>query len=214
MIDRQLTVLGIGRATPVFMEVAMDSGYTISSLYHYNGERTGEKVYGHTIEGSFDDLFCSDIKGRQFLLTMGDRKIRKELSEKILASGGIIPTIIHPTALISKFASISSTGVIIYPYCTVQADVELREGVMMETYGIIGHTSKVDAYAFIGPKALVGANTHIKEGAFIGQSSVLISNKAMEIGVMSTVGAGAVVTRPVDDYTTVIGNPARVMKNE
>ncbi|MBX7194414.1 MAG: N-acetyltransferase [Sandaracinaceae bacterium] len=50
--------------------------------------------------------------------------------------------------------------------------------------------------------------THVHEGASIGAGAVIISG--VTIGRFAMVGAGAVVTRDVDDYQLVFGNPARV----
>lgn len=38
---KELHALGIGFTTPVFIEIAIDCGYTIAGLYHYNNDRTG-----------------------------------------------------------------------------------------------------------------------------------------------------------------------------
>lgn len=211
-MEESLVVLGIGCTTPVFMDLAMDAGYRISALYHYNEERTGEEVHGYKIVGSFEDLFSKDIRGKHFLLTMGDMRIRKDLSDKIISRGGVIPTIIHPTAIVSRFARISSKGVIIAPYCIVQADVVLGDGVVMRDSALIGHTTIVGSFSFIGPKSLVGAKMRICEGAFIGQQSLLVSGKVKEVGNKAIVGAGAVVTKSVDNEVIVVGNPARVLQ--
>ena len=47
---------------------------------------------------------------------------------------------------------------------------------------LVCHGTTIGDYVFVGPKALVGAMLNIKEQAFIGQGSILISSKATEIG--------------------------------
>lgn len=87
-MDKQIYILGIGHNTPVFMDLALDCGYYIAGLYHYNDERTGEMDYGYKVLGSFNDLFQQDICQKNFLLTMGDIQIRKTLCGQLLKSGG------------------------------------------------------------------------------------------------------------------------------
>lgn len=210
---KEIIVLGIGHTTPVFVELALDAGFTITSLYHYNGELSHKTLYGFNVEGSFDDLFNTDIQGKYFLLTMGDMRIRRELTERILANGGLVPTIIHPSALVSRFAQISTNGVLIAPNCIVQADVEIGDGVVMRDSALVCHTTKIENYTFIGPKALVGAKMHLNEDVFVGQSALLVSGKVNEVGAQSVIGAGSVVTKPVKEYDTVVGNPAKVLKS-
>lgn len=83
---KKIYALGVGHNTPVFIDLALDCGYEIVGLYHYNGDKTGEVDHGYKILGSFDDLFSrKSLQGLNFLLTMGDSKIRTELSKKIIS---------------------------------------------------------------------------------------------------------------------------------
>ncbi|MBE6291948.1 MAG: transferase [Bacteroidales bacterium] len=206
--------LGVGASTPVFCEIAIACGYEIGGLYHYNSDRNGEVVNGMQILGSFEDLFNTAIEEKNFLLTMGDPKLRHNLSERIIAAGGILPTLIHPTALISPNCTISTEGVIISPMVVVQSNVKIDKGVAIWDMALICHDAIVDSYVFIGPKALVGAAVHVSPFAYIGQAAVLISHKAKEIGCESLVGAGAVVTKSVEEYQVVAGQPARAIKKK
>lgn len=212
MSTKTIYALGVGASTPVFAEIAMACGYVVAGLYHYDETRAGEVVNGMDIIGSFDDLFAQDIKGMNFLLTMGDPKIRKQLSQKILNAGGILPTLIHPTSVISPNATISSCGVVIGPMVVVQSNVEIYDGAVIRDMAMICHNAIVDTHVFIGPKSLVGAFVHIESLAFIGQASVLVSHKAKKIGSNALIGAGAVVVTTVDEYHVVVGQPAKTIK--
>lgn len=211
-MDKQIYVLGVGHSTPLFIEIAEACGYKIAGLYHYNTERTGECDHGYKILGSFEDLFSSNLSKKNFLLTMGDIRIRRHLFEKILGSGGYVPTLIHPTAIISKFSKISNSGVVIGAFIEIQNDTVIKSNVIIWTGALVCHNSEIDDNCFIGPKALVGAYVHIKKDSFIGQASVLVSGKVKSIGVGAFIGAGSVLTRPVDDGVVVAGNPARAIR--
>lgn len=54
------------------------------------------------------------------------------------------------------------------------------------------------------------SNVIIEEGAYIGANAIILPE--IKIGKMSVVGAGAVVTRDVLDYTIVGGVPAKIIK--
>ena len=84
--DKEIYALGIGRNTPVFIDLAEACGYTIAGLYHYNDDRTGEYDHGLKILGSFKDLYQKDtLAGMNFLLTMGDNQIRSDVFYKIIS---------------------------------------------------------------------------------------------------------------------------------
>lgn len=209
---KEIYVLGVGGSTPVFMDFAEACGYKIAGLYHYNSDRTGEYEHGHPILGSFDDLYQSDIKGKMFLLSQGDMKIREEVTNKILKLGGVVPTLIHPTAIVSKYAKVSEEGVAIGANCIVQADAEIKSNAVLRDMALVCHQTTIGNYCFVGPKALVGAHIEVKDFAFIGQDALLVSGKVGTMGANSLLGAGAVLTKGLPANVVAVGNPARVIK--
>ncbi len=207
---KEVYILGIGGSTPVFMELALACGYTIAGLYHYNDDRTGETVYGIPVLGSFNDLYKSDLQGKMFMLSQGDISIRYEVTNKIKELGGLIPTIIHPSATVSPYATVSDDGVIIGGGCIIQAEAEIKPHAVLWDQALVCHQSVIGNYCFVGPKALIGAHIVVDDFAFIGQASLLVSGKVDRVGMHSIVGAGAIVTKEVPDDVLVVGSPARV----
>ena len=210
---KEIYALGIGHATPLFIELAEACSYKVAGLYHYNDQRTGEIDHGFEVLGSFSDLFQSDVKDKHFVLTMGDMLIKQNVSTKLIKMGGVLPSLIHPSAIVSRFATISDNGVLIGSQCEIHSDSTIAEGCVLWPRVTIGHDCCINKYVFMGPNAYVGAYTKIGERAFIGQCSVLISGKAKEVGGNALIGAGALVTKPVPAGAIVAGHPARVIKN-
>ena len=130
---KELYALGVGHSTPLFIEIAEAAGWKVAGLYHYNEERTGEFDHGYEILGSFEDLYKRDLKGLNFLLTMGDMRIRKQVSENLIAVGGCIPSIIHSSARVSRFAKIAEQGVIIGDGVELQSDVLVGDNVIIRS---------------------------------------------------------------------------------
>lgn len=85
---REIYALGIGHSTPLFIEIAEAAGWRVAGLYHYNDERTGEMDHGFKILGSFKDLYEKDLSKMNFLLTMGDMQIRKQVADNLFVRGG------------------------------------------------------------------------------------------------------------------------------
>lgn len=210
---KEIYALGIGGSSFKMIDLANACGYEVIGLYHYNNERTGQFDHGYRILGSFDDLFEQDIKDKNFLLTMGDMNIRKSLSGKIISKGGLVPTLVHPSAEISQFALISPLGVIVDSQTVIQADCVIDEGVYICSHSMICHQTHLEAYVFVAPHALIGARLNIRDFVFVGQNATLISTKVKEIGSHTIVGAGAVVTKELPSHVVVVGNPARIIKS-
>lgn len=209
---KEIFALGVGHSTPLFIEIAEAAGWHVAGLYHYNDERTGQMDHGFKILGSFDDLYHKDIKGLSFMLTMGEMSIRKQICERLTANGGLVPTIIHPLATISRFSSISNNGVLVGNGVEIQNDVVIGDNTVLRTDVTVCHNTLIKSNVFIGPKALVGAYITINELAFIGQGAVLVSGKAESIGYNSIIGAGSVVTKPIPESVIAVGSPAQVIK--
>ena len=201
--------------TPVFIDLALDCGYTIAGLYHYNNERTGEFDHGFQIIGSFDDLFAQkDLIGKNFLLTMGDSNIRESLAKRITSLGGKVPTLIHPTAVISRFAQISPNGVYISAFSFVQADSIVGDNTVILSHVNISHTTTIGKGCFIAGCATVGAYTVVEDHVFIGQGALSISAKVRRIGSNSYIGARSLITKDIPENVIVAGSPAKILNTK
>ena len=206
---KQIYALGVGHNTPVCIDLALSLGYEIVGLYHYTEGRTGEKDHGYKILGTFDDLFQEDLHGKNFLLTMGDGRIRAELQQRILAAGGEVPTLIHPSAVISHFAKIHPQGVYISPFTYVQADSEIETGSVLLSHVNISHNTHIGQYCFVAGGSHIGAYTDMKDYVFVGQGVLSISDKVKTIGEGAYIGAGSLLTHDVPAGVKVMGRPAK-----
>lgn len=212
-MEKEVYALGIGHNSPVFIDIAEACGYRVQGLYHYNDSRTGEFDHGFKILGSFDDLFSlNSLKEMNFLLTMGDNSIREDLTKKIIEKGGKVPSMIHPSAVISRFARISEIGVYISAFTHVQADTEIKEGTIILSGVNISHTNQIGRYCFFAGGATIGAYTHVKDYVFVGQGALTISGKVNKIGFKAFIGARSLVTHSIEDNERVAGSPAKKLK--
>lgn len=209
MNQKEIFALGIGHNTPVFIDLALSCGYKIAGLYHYNCERTGEIDHGFPIIGSFNDLRKeTNLQGKNFLLTMGDNEIRTSLCEEIIQRGGNVPTLIHPSAVISNFAKISPVGVYISPFSYIQADSTIDSNTVILSHVNISHTAHIGKSCFIAGGSTIGAYTSVEDFVFVGQGVLSISAKVKKIGIHAFIGAGSLVTKDILPYERVVGRPA------
>lgn len=212
MINKDIFILGVGHNTPIYIDLAELLDYHIIGLYHYEIGKTGNFLYDHPIIGANEDLFAEkDLSGKNFALSMGNNAIRVKLAKEIRKRGGIIPTLIHPTAVVSKYAKISD-GVVVHANSVVQADVEIMQDSVISFNVGITHNSTIEKGCYIAGQTIIGAYVHIKENVFIGMGSVIVSNKVPIIGQNAIIGAGSVVVKSVKENTIVMGNPAVELK--
>lgn len=212
MENKDIYILGVGHNTPVYIDLAEACGYHIQGLYHYNSDRTGEFDHGYKILGSFEDLFSlGNLNQKNFALSQGDNEIRSSIFEKILKAGGNIPTLIHPTATVSKFATLGK-GCIIHINAVVHPDVVIGDNTVLSYNTAITHSSQIGKHCYLAFDTKIGAYTKVEDFVFFGINSHTISGKVDCIGTHAYIGAGALVTKSIEAYNVVMGSPAKVIK--
>jgi UDP-2-acetamido-3-amino-2,3-dideoxy-glucuronate N-acetyltransferase len=102
--------------------------------------------------------------------------------------------------------------VIIGNNCKIQNNVSLYEGLIVEDDVFIGPSAVFTNIK--NPRSFINRRdqytpTVIRRGVTIGANSTIICG--VEIGKYSLIGAGAVVTKNVPQFTKVVGNPAVIV---
>ena len=146
-----------------------------------------------------------------FILHVGNPKdysIKKKLFDKLDINLNRFATIIHPSAYISRFASIGK-NVAIFPNVTVMTNATIGNHVFIASKCNIGHGSKIDDYVLMSALVAIPGNVTVEEGCWIGLNASI--RDGVTIGKWSLVGMGSVVLKDVEPYTIVAGNPAKVI---
>lgn len=116
---------------------------------------------------------------------------------------------IGENCMIGSFVEIQN-GVVIGSGCKIESHSFICEGVEIEDDVFIGHhvVFTNDKYPATNLEWKL-LKTKIKKGASIGSNATILPG--IVIGENSMVGAGAVVTKSVEDNEVVAGNPAKVI---
>lgn len=121
-----------------------------------------------------------------------------ELSRQHYLNGTIS---IGNNVLLGKNVFIDYSGEII-----IEDNVRLTNGVIIESHEHCYHSDYRKPKSEIVPTQLL-----IKENTMIGSRAIILPS-CHYIGKYARIGAGAVVTKDVPDYATVVGVPAKVIK--
>jgi len=111
----------------------------------------------------------------------------------------------------------------IHSFVYIEEGVEIGDNVIIRPHSVITENIKIGNDVFIGqsvqtindlyPKTTIRAkvlNTVIKDNAVIGTGAIIFP---ITIGKNSFVAAGSVVTKDVEDFAVVAGNPAKKIGN-
>lgn len=157
--------------------------------------------------GSIADI--KNINASHYVLGVGFSQPRQALDARIIGFGLLPTTVVHPLADIPPSipigeGSVILSGVRISPLARVGRHVYLSHGCL------IGHNCEIQDYATVLPGAAVSGDTVLGEASMIGTNAAVVQN--LKIGARAVVGAGAVVVKDVAPDTTVVGNPAKLLK--
>jgi len=122
-------------------------------------------------------------------------------------------------SLVAIFVEIQE-GVVIGKNCKISSHSFICEGVTIEDNVFIGHgvmftndkrPRAVNPDGIMrGPEDWTLIRTVVKSGASIGSNATILPG--IVIGEYALIGAGAVVTKDVPAHSTVVGNPAQLLR--
>ncbi len=149
-----------------------------------------------------------EIRSREdIIIAIGDNRNRKQVAERINHKPG---EAVHGSAKVSHHAFLGE-GTVVMPSVIVNADAVTGKHCILNSACIIEHDCVLEDYVHIGPKSALGGEVKIGEGTLIGMGAIILPQ--VTVGRWCIVGAGAVVTRDVPDYSVVMGVPARFTRN-
>lgn len=209
---KKIVILGAGSYCAAMVDLAMECGYEVAGILDDDLLKTGTEILGVMINGPIQRAFDSNIRDKNFLVAIGDNPTRRKIMEKIRSEGGITPTLIHPTSVISKFSQIGQ-GVYIQPHVVVWTSVSIGNDCIISPNVVIAHHSVLQNGCLASTSSAIGANIEIRQDAFLGMSCN-ITTGVEYVGENALVGAGAVVIDNVAPNTVVAGVPARTIRKK
>lgn len=163
---------------------------------------------------SIDDFLVERDRELQFAVSVSDSHLRKALTEQMLAAGATVQDVIHPTAQIGPDVQIGR-GAVISAFTFLGAGARIGRMFQCNVWTSVHHDCIIGDYVTLAPGARCNGNVHVQDHAYVGASAVIrqgTPERPLVIGEGAVVGMGAVVTKDVAPFTTVVGNPARVLR--
>ena len=148
--------------------------------------------------------------GQQFVLGVGNPRVRRLLADKLRNNGGVLTSLIASKTSIGAFGIDIGNGCTIMEGCILTTDIRVGEGVLMNVCCTIGHDSVIGDYCELMPGTRISGHVEIGENCAIGTNAILLPG--VKIGANTVIGAGSVVTKDVEANVVAVGTPAKVIK--
>jgi acetyltransferase EpsM len=142
----------------------------------------------------------------EIALGVGDQAARRSLAEQVVGNGGSLATIIHPSSIVSRSATIGS-GTALLAASVVGVGAHVGRFCIVNTGATVDHDCELSDGVNLCPGVHLSGSIRCGQDAFIGTGASVLPG--VRIGARAVVGAGAVVVADVSDEQTVVGVPAR-----
>jgi sugar O-acyltransferase (sialic acid O-acetyltransferase NeuD family) len=216
MSEASLLIWGAGGHGRVVADLARLKGYKVVGYIDINPHRVG------TVVDKDDTRVLLSEKDLEFFLMrgeplpggaslvalgIGDNEIRLRCLSRL--GGRCAPALVHPKAVVASTVSVGP-GTVIMAGAVVNDQASLGRGAIVNSGAIVEHDCVLHDGVHISPGAVLAGGVMVETLAWIGAGATVLPQ--VKIGPGAIVGAGAVVLRDVASGTTVVGNPARIIR--
>lgn len=177
-----------------------DTSIAEASCFMVDDEYYAEK----TVMG-IDVIRRSDFLPSQYdvVVAIGDPVARKKFVESLPAPT-TYATIIHPTAVISKWVEIGE-GSIITAGTIITCNVKIGKHAHINLHTTIGHDCTMGDYFTTAPAANISGHCSFGECVYFGSNSAV--RQGITICDNVTIGMGGIVVKNIAEEGVYIGNP-------
>jgi acetyltransferase EpsM len=206
--DKEVVLIGYSGHGFVVADTVLENGFAIKG-YSDIVECSANPFNLGYLGFEKDQDFSGWKDDNQYVLGIGDNKLRQTIAQLIESKNQIISSVIHSSASISKSASIGN-GTFINRNVSLNALAIIGKHAILNTGCVVEHECVLADAVHIGPAAVLAGAVTVGERTFVGANSVI--KQGITIGKDVIIGAGSVVIANVPDNEIWAGNPAKRIK--
>lgn len=202
---RKLLILGAGGHGEVVGEIALlTKTWDVISFLDDNPHK--ETCLSFHVIGKIKQLESFIHEYDDVFVAVGNNEMRRQLIEKVESYKQSIPTLIHPSAIISTFSTVDC-GSVIMANTVVNPNCQIGKGCIINTAATIDHDCIIKDYVHISPGCHLSGEVNIDYNVWIGTGTNIIQR--IKVGNNTIIGAGSVVIRDVQENSLYVGVPAK-----
>jgi sugar O-acyltransferase (sialic acid O-acetyltransferase NeuD family) len=201
----RLILIGAGGHAHACIDVIeQHGGYQIVGLIGMHDEMHDHRL-GYDVIGTDRDLPELAKTIQYALITVGQIENpahRVRLFQEVIAFGFQLPTVIAPSAYVSRHATLGA-GTIVMHGAIVNAGASVGKNCIINTRALIEHDATVADHCHISTGAIINGNTAIGSGSFVGSGSIIKEGASLGEGCL--VGMGLTVRHNQPDNAKFTG---------
>ncbi len=160
---------------------------------------------------SIDEFFSHPAEKKYFNVAIASHENREKMVEKMLTLGAY-PFQIHALNTMILDHNDIAEGAIFCPFSMVTSNAKIGKYFHANLYSYVAHDCLIGDYVTFAPQVQCNGNVHIHDRVYVGTGVIIREGKPgqpLVIGEGAILGMGAVITKSVLPYQTVVGNPAK-----
>jgi sugar O-acyltransferase (sialic acid O-acetyltransferase NeuD family) len=160
--------------------------------------------------------FLASRQEKYFNIAIAGYQIRERIAKNFIAEGAS-PFTIRALNSICMSNNEIGEGAILCPFTTITSNARIGRFFHSNIYSYVAHDCQIGDFVTFAPDVHCNGTVIIEDYAYIGTGAMIkqgTPDKPIVIGRGAVVGMGAVVTKSVAPFTTVVGNPAVPMEKK
>lgn len=203
-MSESVIIIGAGGHGEVIADIVISSGDKVVGFLDDVKEK-GTTILGIPVLGTIKDY--TNYSNCEFVIAIGDPGVRKKLSEELNVRWH---TAVHPSAIVSKLGVNIGEGTVVMPNAVINPGATVGRHCIINTSSVVEHDNVLHDYVHLSPKAALAGNVEIGYSTHVGIGAQVIQGISIASDVI--IGAGAVVTKNINEKGTYVGVPVRKIK--
>lgn len=154
--------------------------------------------------------FLARDEERHFNVAIADHRVREKIASRLTA-GGAVPFSAAAYNSVCMANNQIGEGALLSPFTTITSNVTIGRFFHGNIYSYVAHDCQIGDFVTFAPNVHCNGRVIVEDYAYIGAGAIIkhgSDTKPLVIGRGAVVGMGAVVTKNVEPYSTVVGSPA------
>lgn len=208
-MGKRLLIIGAGGHGKVAADCAEITKRYSDIAFLDSGFPAVKQVGVWSVIGDGKDLSIFTDPETWFFVAIGDNQERARLISQLLTTSDKLATLIHPSAVVSRYAEIGE-GTLVCANAIINVAAKIGLGCIINTATSVDHDCQIEDHVHLAPGTRLAGGIKIGEGTFVGIGSAIIPR--IVLGKYCIIGAGSTLLEDIPDHSIAVGTPAKVIK--